>query len=87
MKNTKKWNSCKALFGLALLACTMIGVPAAAITVEAAAATEDTVAPCSDSIEWQYKIEDGKLYKRLFNCTACIWLTDWIFVRDMSEDL
>lgn len=86
MKNKNNWNRCKALFGLALLACTMLGTPAAAITAEAAV-KEDTVAPCAEVITWQYKIEDNKLYKRLWNGSAAIWLTDWIFVRDLSEDL
>lgn len=84
MRNKNKWNRCKALFGLALLACTMLGSPT--VMPVSAATVEDTVAPCSDDIQWHYKIEDNKLYKRLFNHTACIWLTDWIFVRDLSED-
>ena len=56
---------------MALLAFTVLGTPATALTVEAAV-VEDTVAPCADSILWHYKIEDNKLYKRLFNHTACI---------------
>lgn len=86
MKNKKLWNRCKTVLGMTLLACTVLGTPVTTLTVEAAV-VEDTVSPCSDICEWQYKIENNKLYKRLFNCTACIWLTDWIFVRDLSEDV
>ena len=86
MKNKTLWNRCKTVLCMALLAFTVLGTPATALPVEAAV-VEDTVAPCSDSIQWHYKIENNKLYKRLFNHTACIWLTDWIFVRDLSEDI
>lgn len=86
MRNKNKWNRCKAVLGMALLACTILGTPATVLPVEAAGA-ENMVAPCAEIITWQYKIENNKLYKRLWNSTACIWLTDWIFVRDLSEDV
>lgn len=31
--------------------------------------------------EWRYKIENGKLYKRLFNCTRGEWAGDWILIE------
>ncbi len=86
MRNKRKWNRCKAVMGLALLACTMLGTPAAALPVEAAV-VEDTVAPCADAIQWHYKIEQNKLYKRLYNHSVCIWLTDWIFVRELTANM
>jgi len=86
MRNKNKWNRCKAIFGMALLAFTVLGTPATVLPVDAAVA-ENTVAPCSDDIQWHYKIEQNKLYKRLYNHTACIWLTDWIFVRELTANM
>ncbi len=40
------------------------------------------ILPC-DIQKWYYKIENGKLYKRLYNVTAGVWDTDWIYVRDL----
>lgn len=36
--------------------------------------------PQSDIIEWRYKIENGKLYKRQYNCTESKWIGNWILV-------
>ena len=32
--------------------------------------------------KWVYKVEDNKLYKRLYNYTTGRWETDWIFVAE-----
>ncbi len=45
--------------------------------------TDDTtsfVSPRADIIDWRYKTENGKLYKRLFNYTKEQWVGDWILV-------
>lgn len=43
--------------------------------------SEDTmVSPLSDIIEWRYKEQNGKLYKRLFNYTKEKWVGDWVLV-------
>ena len=39
-----------------------------------------TISPQSDIIEWRYKVENGKLYKRLYNCTESKWIGNWILV-------
>lgn len=31
-----------------------------------------------DIIEWKYKIENGKLYKRLYNASKDEWIGNWI---------
>ena len=31
--------------------------------------------------EWLYKVIDGHVYKRLFNCTTEEWVGDWILVE------
>lgn len=35
--------------------------------------------PRSAIIEWRYKIEDGKLYRRQYNYTEQCWVGDWIW--------
>lgn len=87
MIRREKKHCLKTILGLALFACTLLAVPATTLPANAAVISDDAVAPCSDDIQWHYKIENNKLYKRLYNHTACCWLTDWIFVRDMSEDV
>lgn len=32
--------------------------------------------------EWVYKVENNKLYKRLYNYTTGRWETDWILVAE-----
>lgn len=36
--------------------------------------------PQSDIIEWRYKTENGKLYKRQYNCTKTKWIGSWQLV-------
>lgn len=42
--------------------------------------TADSASPYSDHLVWKYKYENGKFYKRLFNATTGVWMTDWILV-------
>lgn len=43
----------------------------------------NSVTPRSDIIEWVYKIDNGKKYKRLYNASTATWLTDWIYIGDV----
>ena len=36
----------------------------------------------ADILEWRVKIENGKLYKRLYNTSTMEWVGDWIYVCD-----
>lgn len=36
------------------------------------------VAPLSENIGWRYKIENGNLYRRLYNYSMSQWVGDWI---------
>lgn len=38
----------------------------------------EQVAPCADVIDYQYKVVDGVLYKRLYNYTLNKPLSDWV---------
>lgn len=40
-----------------------------------------SVQPRKDILEWIYKTIDGKRYKRLWNASKGVWLTDWILVK------
>ena len=82
MKNRNTWKKCITLAGIATFSFAALFSPACTLTAEAAAGTE-TVAPCSDVLEWRFKEENGKLYKRLYNTTACVWVTDWIYVGEL----
>lgn len=41
---------------------------------------ENGMEPRTDIKEWRYKVENGNLYKRLYNYSTGHWETDWIFV-------
>ncbi|MSS01199.1 hypothetical protein [Floccifex porci] len=42
------------------------------------------IEPRSDVIDWRYKMENGKLYKRLYNFTKEQWIGDWIYVGNVN---
>jgi hypothetical protein len=42
--------------------------------------TSTTITPFADITEWFYKVEGGKLYKRLYNSTEGNWIGPWILV-------
>ena len=42
--------------------------------------SEGTVSPRSDVKRWIYKIENGNIYKRLYNASMDEWIGDWIYV-------
>lgn len=37
----------------------------------------ENYSPLSDIIEWRYKVMNGKLYKRQYNCTKDHWIGTW----------
>lgn len=82
MKHTKK--KLATLLGIACFGMTVLLSPIATVTVQAAAPSAETVAPCADAINYRYKEENGKLYRRLFNYTTGSWIGDWEYVADVS---
>lgn len=75
-----------AAFALALAATPMPPAMAAADYHSQGSPTESisgTVSPRSYIIEWVYKVENGKWYKRLYNTTTRTWVGEWIYVRDV----
>lgn len=82
MKLTTKLKSTLAKVALlsALLMSGIISMSHSTLNVYA----QTTIThPRADVTEWKYKIEDGKLYKRLYNSTQCCWVGDWIYVCDI----
>lgn len=70
------------LAGAAVLALMVFVCPVSSMPVQASTDTETTIQPRQDRIEYRYKIEDGKLYKRLYNYSTGEWIGDWIYVCD-----
>lgn len=77
----------KALY--ALLICSTLTVSLPILSVNSLAAPVETVTDVSIETssaviarkpvtEWRYKVINGYLYKRLYDKTNEIWLTDWI---------
>ncbi len=75
----------KKIVGLCGAACLSLSILAApGLSLAAQAYSEPGfVQPLSDKIEWRFKIENNKLYKRLFNYSTADWVGDWIYVRDL----
>lgn len=42
--------------------------------------SQSSVTPFADIIDWRYKVENNKMYKRLYNYTQQVWVGEWILV-------
>lgn len=42
---------------------------------------KNEIQPRADIYEWRYKMVNGKMYKRLYNCTKNVWVGDWILMK------
>ena len=49
--------------------------------VPGASAEETSILMRAPALEWRYKIVDGKLYRRLYNCSTQEWVGDWELVE------
>lgn len=68
-------------FGMSDTAFAAEVVPSADVLIsseEMGIATQANV-----NLKWYFKKENGKLYKRLWDVNVQVWLTDWIYVRDL----
>lgn len=79
----KKRNKLAALGGVICMTLAVLFSPVSTLSTQAAASREETVMPMSDIISWVFRVEDGKLYKRLYNHSTWNWIGEWIYVRDM----
>lgn len=70
-------------FAAAAIALTVSFCPAAAMSAQAAMPPSDsTVVPLKDDIQWVYKVENGKIYRRLYNYSTANWIGEWIYVGE-----
>lgn len=78
----------KLILSMALSLClctTPLSVCANVSTPIPPANTGDhSISPQSDVILWQYKVEDGKIYKRLFNTSTGEPAGEWIYVGEYN---
>ena len=78
----KRKNKLAALGSVVCIALAVMVSPASALPVQAAVSTNPVVMPMRDALEWQFKIENKKIYKRLYNHSTGNWVGDWIYIRD-----
>lgn len=84
MHNKKILNKIKLFAGMLL--CTFVTFTTPVTTLVTYAAESDIVEPCTDIREWVYKIENGKLYKALFNRSTGQYESDWIYLCDWPPE-
>ena len=83
MKRAKITRKLMALGGALVIGLSILICPVTSLPVQAAAPGDNTAEPMHDKIEWRWKIENNKLYKRLYNYGSAEWVGDWIYVRDL----
>lgn len=60
-------------------------IPECTLLADAAAGNgSGTIQPQAEVVEWVYKIENNKIYKRLYNHTTDKYITDWIYVGELE---
>ncbi len=67
------------ILGVAIAITVSAGVQASAHSLTNIN-TESTIRPLAHIIDWRYKIEDGKMYKGLYNYTTQQWVGEWTLV-------
>jgi len=72
------------LAGIAFCALAIFASPVSSLTTYAS--DESDISVCADIIEWRYKIEDGKMYKALYNYSMGQFISDWIYVCDYPPE-
>lgn len=69
---------------LPLDVCEAASVPITIIAPHTASDTDISV--CADFLEWHYKVEDGKIYRRLYNASTASWVGDWVYVGEYNPN-
>lgn len=78
MKNRKLINQIAAVGGAICLALTILASPITTVSVHAAAPnTEETQHAI---IQWRFKVENGNLYRRLYNYSIGKWVGEWEYI-------
>lgn len=84
MLNKTLQNKIKLCIGMLLCAIAVLSTPTTTIVTYASESGD--IEARTDFREWLYKIENDKLYKRLYNQTTGLWETDWIYVCDWPPE-
>ncbi len=84
MSKKKVTKKIMALGGMFCISAMMILSPVSSLSAQANSYEETMVQPRKDDIQWRYKIENNKVYKRLYNYSIADWVGDWIYVRDLT---
>lgn len=69
---------------LSLCAAPLSVSAAASSPIEPANTGESSVSPQSDAIIWRFKVENGKIYKRLYNASTGSYIGEWIYVGEYN---
>lgn len=54
------------------------------IPISPANAGDHSISPQSDVITWRYIVEDGKIYKCLYNASTDEYIGEWIYVGEYN---
>lgn len=84
MKHKRVTRKLAAIAGAVCLFLTILASPIASTPVQAAPAQDDAVMPCSDYIQWRYKLEGRSLYRRLYNYSTAEWVGEWEYVMEVK---
>lgn len=69
----------KMLFAFSLTMILFFAFPISVLgAVETPLTVRESIIPYSHEYEWLYKVENGQLYKRLYNKTTGQWVGEWI---------
>lgn len=80
MSSKKILNQIIAVGGAVCLALAILVSPIATVPVQAAAPNNEEIMPMHAVIEWRFKIENGNLYRRLYNYRINDWVGEWEYV-------
>lgn len=69
-----------SIFILSVTILGVINVPVVYAHAQIDKTNVSHVTPFADITEWKYKLEDGMVYKRLYNHSKQKWIGDWILV-------
>ena len=82
--NFKKFTNCIAVLGIfVLLSSSILTLTPYPANYSAEQTDAEYISPHAAYTEWQYKTENGKIYKRLYNVNTGAWIGDWIYVCDV----
>lgn len=79
----KKISKILGLVSAAALSLGMFLCPTTALPAQAATSGAGVAMPYSEIIKWRYIVQDGKIYKCLYNYSRAEWVGEWIYVRDI----